>query len=66
MWLSALKCYFIVVGLTYTAIEAADTEAAHKYAVVLMASNTARWMDRLEVQGHAPNGFPEFKKLFIN
>ena len=23
-------------------------------------------MDRLEVQGHAPNSFPEFEKLFIN
>ena len=28
IWLSTLECYFIAVGLTYTAIEAADTEAA--------------------------------------
>ena len=31
-----------------------------------MAGNVARWMGRLEVQGHTPNNFPEFKKLFIN
>ena len=65
MWLSTLKCYFIVVGLIYTATEAADTEAACQYTVVLMAGNIARWMDKLEVQGHAPSSFLEFKKLFI-
>ena len=32
-WLSTLKCYFIVVGLTYTATEAANLEAAYQYAV---------------------------------
>ena len=41
-WFSTLKCYFIVVGLTYTATEAAETEAACQYAVALMAGNTAR------------------------
>ena len=65
-WLSALKWYFIVVGLTFTATEAADMEAACQYTVVLMAGNAARWIDRLEVQGHAPNSFLEFEKLFIN
>ena len=65
-WLSALEWYFIEVGLTYAATEAADTLAAYQYEVVLMSGNAARWMDRLEVQGHAPNSFPEFEKLFIN
>ena len=65
-WLSILKCYFIVLGLTFTAAEAADTEAVCQYAVVLMASNTARWIDKLEVQGHVLNSFLEFEKLFIN
>ena len=31
-----------------------------------MAGNVARWMDTLEVQGHALNSFPKFEKLFIN
>ena len=65
-WVLTLKHYFIVVGIAYTATKAADTEAACQYAVVLISGNTARWMDRLEVQGHAPNSFPEFEKLFIN
>ena len=65
-WLSTLKQYLIIVGLTYKATEVADTLAACQYAVALMAGNGARWMDRLEVQGHAPNSFLEFKKLFIN
>ena len=42
MWLSAVKHYFIVVGLTYTATEAADTEAVCQYAVALMSSNAVR------------------------
>ena len=62
-WFYILKHYFIAVGLTYIATKAADTEAACQYAVVLMAGNTARWMDRLEVQGHALNSFLEFEKL---
>ena len=41
-WLSALKNYFIAVGLTYTATEAADIEVASQYAVVLMSGNAAR------------------------
>ena len=65
MWLSTLKCYFNTVGLTYTATEAADTQAVYQYTVVLMGGNAARWMDRLEVQGHAPNSFLDFDKLFI-
>ena len=39
--LSALKGYFITVGITYKATEAADTLAACYYAVVLMAGNAA-------------------------
>ena len=31
-----------------------------------MAGNAARWMDRLEVQGHTPSSFLEFEKLLIN
>ena len=65
-WLSTLKWYFIAVGLTYKATKAADTLAVGQYAVALMAGNATRWIDRLEVQGHAPNSFPEFEKLFIN
>ena len=53
-----------MVGLTYTATKAAGMEAAYQYAVVLMAGNAARWMDSLEVQGHALNSFMEFEKLF--
>ena len=49
LWLSTLKQYFVVVGLTYTATKAADTEAMCQYTVVLMAGNAARWIDRLEV-----------------
>ena len=41
-WLSALKYYFIAVGITYVATYIADTEAACKYTVVLMRDNTAR------------------------
>ena len=66
MWLSILEHYFIAVGFTYTANKAADTEAACQYVVVLMEVNAARWMDRLEVQGHAQNSFPELEKLFIS
>ena len=65
-WFSILKCYFIVVGLTYAAIKTADIEATFQCIVAIMVGNTARCMDRLEVQGHAPNSLPEFKKLFIN
>ena len=31
-----------------------------------MGCNTERYMDRLEVQGNAPNSFSEFKKLLLN
>ena len=48
-WLSALKRYFIAIGLIYKATEASGTLAACQYAVALMAGNAARWMDRLEV-----------------
>ena len=65
-WLFTLKQYFIAIGLIYKATKAAETLAACQYAVALMAGNAARWMNRLEVQGHAPNSFPEFEKLFIN
>ena len=65
-WLYALKYYYILVGLTYTATKAADTEASCQYAVALMSGYTAIWMDRLEVQGHAPKSYLEFEKLFIN
>ena len=65
-WFSALKHYFIVVGITYVATEAADTEAAYQYTVRLMGSNAARWIVMLEIQCNAPNSFPEFEKLFIN
>ena len=64
-WLSTLKRYFIAVGLTYKATEAADTLAACQDTVALMTGNAARWMDRLEVQGYAPNSFLEFEKLFL-
>ena len=64
--LSALKQYFIAVGLIYKATKASGTLAACQYAMALMAGNAARWMDRLEVKGHASNSFLEFKKLFIN
>ena len=65
-WLFTLKLYFIAVGLIYKATKASGTLTVYQYAVALMASNAARWMDRLEVQGHALHSFPEFKKLFIN
>ena len=65
-WLSALKWYFISVGLVYKVIEASGTLEAYQYAVALMVGNAARWMDRLELLGHAPNSFLEFEKLFIN
>ena len=42
MWLSVLKRYFIMVGLTHTATKAADTEAMYQYAVALMAGNAVR------------------------
>ena len=48
-WLSALKRYFIAIGLIYKATKASGTLAACQYAVALMAGNVARWMDRLEV-----------------
>ena len=48
-WLSALKKYFIAIGLVYKATEASGTLAACQYTVALMAGNAARWMDRLEV-----------------
>ena len=41
-WLFTLKYYFIVVGVTYMAIKAADTETVCQYGVALMAGNTAR------------------------
>ena len=66
VWLSTLKWYFIAVGLVYKATKASGTLAACQYAVALMAGNMARWMDMLEVQGHALNSFSEFEKLFIN
>ena len=65
-WLSALEYYLIAFGITYTATDIDNKVAAYQYAVVLMIGNAAKWMDRLEVQGHAPNSFPEFEKLFIN
>ena len=64
--LSTLICYFIVVGITYIATEAANTEAVCQYAVVLMGGNAARCMDRLEIQGNSLNSFLEFEKPFIN
>ena len=65
-WLSALKHHFIVVGITYIATNAANTEAVCYYTKFLMAGNAVRWMDKLEVQGHALNSFLEFDKLFID
>ena len=56
----------IAVGITLIATETADTEATYQYAVALMGGNAARWMDRLEAQGNAPNSFLEFKKLSFN
>ena len=55
----------MVVGVTYTVTKAANTETAYQYAEVLIAGNAARWMDRLELQGHNLNSFLEFEKLFI-
>ena len=49
VWLSALKYYFIVVGITYIATKVTKIEAACHYAVALMGGNAARWMDRIEV-----------------
>ena len=49
VWLSTFKHYFIAVGPTYTATEAADTLAVCQYAVALMAGNAIRWKDRLDV-----------------
>ena len=49
VWLSALKQYYIAIGLDYKATEASGTLAACQYAVALIACNAARWMDRLEV-----------------
>ena len=37
--LSTLKCYFIVVGITYETTKATNTKAACQYAVVLMGGN---------------------------
>ena len=48
-WLFALEHYFIAVGLTYMATEAADTEAVCQYTVVLMAGIAARYLDKLKV-----------------
>ena len=31
-----------------------------------MGSNTARWMDYLEVQGQVPTMFPDFERMFID
>ena len=64
--LSALKCYFIAVGISYIATKAADTEVACQYIVILIEGYTTRWIDRLEVQSNPPNSFLEFEKLFIN
>ena len=55
-----------MVGIIYIATEAADTEVGCQYVVALMGGNAVRQMNRLEVQGNAPNSFPEFKKLLIN
>ena len=41
-WLSALKCYFIIIGITCIATKAADAEAACQYAMALMGGNAAR------------------------
>ena len=65
VWLSTIKCYYIVVGITYIASSTANTEAAYQYAVALIGGNAARWMDKLKVQGNAPNSFLEFDKVFI-
>ena len=65
-WLFTLKHYFIVVGINYIATNTTDTEAGCWFAVVLIRGNAARWMDRLVIQGNAPNSFLEFDKLFIN
>ena len=40
-WLSTLKHYFIILGTTYMATDAADTEAAYQHAVALMGGNAA-------------------------
>ena len=39
VWLSGIKHYFIAVGITYIASNAANTEAAYQYAVALMGGN---------------------------
>ena len=49
VWFSTLKYYFIMVGITYVATDAANTEAAYQYAVAIMGGNDARGMDRLKV-----------------
>ena len=62
--MSAVKRYFIVVGLD-------EDEAAHSEWMVhiccdLMYGNAARWMDRLELQGDAPASIQEFQLVFRN
>ena len=42
IWLSALKQYFIAIGLVYKATEASGTLAVCQYAVALMAGNTGK------------------------
>ena len=48
-WLSALKRYYIAVGINYVTAEGQATLQACQYAVALMTGNAARWVDRLEV-----------------
>lgn len=48
-WLSALKRYYIAVGIKFVTTEEHTTLQACQYAVALMTGNAARWVDRLEV-----------------
>ena len=41
-WLSTLKYYFIVVGITYIATKAADPEEACQCSVALTVGNAIR------------------------
>ena len=43
-----------------------DTAQACQYSIVLMGSNAAHWIDRLEIWGEVPAMFPDFKHMFID
>ena len=49
MWLSALKRYYIAVGINYVTAEGKVKLQACQYAIALMTGNAAHWVDRLEV-----------------